>query len=57
MNLKYCPECGSLDMIVLGAKNARCKRCSFAGEAFEGAMDEINAFRKKLVKKEIEWKA
>jgi len=52
MNLKYCPECGSLDVIVSSSNSARCKRCAFTGEPLLGSMDEINAFRKKLQQKQ-----
>ena len=43
---RYCPSCGSLDLKRLAMGGEECTRCKFRGEAKEGSMDEIDAFRK-----------
>lgn len=48
MKHKYCPSCGSMDIKNLSNGMEECVRCKFRGEFREGAMDEINSFRKSL---------
>ena len=45
---KYCPSCASLDIKKLATGTEECERCHFRGNFKEGAMDEINAFKKSL---------
>lgn len=50
VKLKYCPECGSLQIQALAFGQERCSSCQYTGEMKEGAPDEINAFKRGLKK-------
>lgn len=48
MKMKYCPECGSIQLQSF-EETLKCKKCSFVGEMKEDSIDVINsiAARKK----------
>ncbi|MBU0636467.1 hypothetical protein KKE06_05565 [Candidatus Micrarchaeota archaeon] len=48
MKFHYCSKCAGVDLKRLSNGNQECLRCHFTGEAREGAMNEINAFKKQL---------
>jgi len=50
VKLKYCPECGSLQIKQLAFSQEKCGSCNYTGEMKEGAPDEINAFKQRLKK-------
>lgn len=45
---KYCPSCASLDIRIVGNGIEECGKCRHRGDFREGAMDEINSFKKSL---------
>jgi len=45
MKMKYCPECGSIQ-IQMNLNAMQCKKCSYLGEMKEDSIDVINAFIK-----------
>ena len=45
MKMKYCPQCGAVDMKALKTGLFECERCKYVGEPKEGGMDEINRLR------------
>lgn len=47
MKIKYCPNCGSLELKQAGLQ-IQCNRCKFVGEPKEDSMDVINSFRKRM---------
>lgn len=48
MKFKYCPNCAGVDLKQLPNGTEECLRCHFIGVFREGAMNEINAYKKQL---------
>ena len=48
MKFHYCPKCAGVDLKRLPNGTEECLRCHFIGESREGAMHEINAYKKQL---------
>ncbi len=43
MKMKYCPECGSIQIQSTEA-GLKCKKCSYIGDMKEDSIDVINSF-------------
>lgn len=43
MKMKYCPECGSIQLQSNG-NGMQCKKCSYLGDMKEDSIDIINSF-------------
>ena len=51
MRLTFCPRCAGIDLRRdSNTGMQKCNRCGYFGKMNEGAMDEINAYKKKLNK-------
>ncbi|MBN1941636.1 MAG: hypothetical protein JW772_05675 [Candidatus Diapherotrites archaeon] len=49
MKLKYCPNCIGMDIFRNAHGVQQCARCKYTGDMKEGAIDEINAARKRII--------
>lgn len=52
MKFKYCPKCGSMELNDLYVERD-CPTCGYFGKAIEGAMDDLNALKRKISKNPI----
>lgn len=48
MKMQYCPNCARMDFKRTASGQLECVHCRFVGEPREGAMDEINAYKRSL---------
>ena len=55
---KICPKCGNIDLpirtefiVILAPTPERCRKCGYAGLFPEIEINEIEKFRKKMMKK------
>jgi len=45
--MKYCPNCGCISEKSFSA-TITCTMCNFTGKPYEGSIDQINAFRRRV---------
>ncbi|MFH0954704.1 MAG: hypothetical protein V1777_01215 [Candidatus Micrarchaeota archaeon] len=48
MKMKYCPQCARMDMKRLQTGDHECIWCHYQGTPREGAIDEINAYKRNI---------
>ena len=52
MKVRFCPECGNTDIVMVGAAHTglfRCKKCGFSSAIFpEAKRDNIKVIQKEL---------